>query len=128
MDAAARVQADLRRTTGRPWGCSVDSDLVLMLTDGVITRAWSLEPELEDADWFVDPSAAPEEASAGLDADADELLAFEVAEAMADLGFEWPVCPEHRRVLGSCEGWWYCDGPSPESYHDVAEVGSLPAG
>jgi hypothetical protein len=125
--AATRVEADLRRTTGRPWTCSVDSELVLTITDGVIARIVVLEREVEDEEWFVRPGANPAEVSAGLDADASELVGGEAAEAMTDLGLEWPVCPEHSRVLGSCSGWWYCDGPSPEDYHDVAEVGLLSA-
>jgi hypothetical protein len=64
-----------------------------------------------------------DELGAGLDADADELLATEVAEALRSLGVTWPICAQHRRVMGACEGWWYCEG---EPYHDVAEVGSLP--
>ena len=128
MDAAARVEADLRRTTGRPWTCSVDPGLVLTLTDGVVTRRVLLESEVEDEGWFVQAEADTDEVSAGLDADADEVLAYEVSEAMTDLGVQWPVCQEHRRAMGSCSGWWYCEGESTESYHDIAEVGSLSKG
>jgi len=124
--AAGRVQEDLRRTTAQPWVCSLSADYVLTLTDGVMIRRLVLESEVEDEDWFVNAGTA--DAGAGLDADADELLAYEVAEAMTDLGFEWPVCQEHRRAMGSCSGWWYCEGESSESYHDIAEVGSLSAG
>jgi hypothetical protein len=45
--------------------------------------------------------------------------------ARRNLGATWPACPEHRRVIGACEGWWYCEG---EPYHDVEEVGSLSDG
>jgi hypothetical protein len=120
--AAERVQADLRRTTDRPWSCSIDSAYVFSLTDGVVTERLLLEAEVEDEDWFAPAEATAGEVSAGLEADADELLAIEVAEALRNLGVTWPVCVEHRQVMGACEGWWYCEG---EPYHDVAEVGSL---
>jgi hypothetical protein len=120
--AAERVQADLRRTTGRPWACSVDSEFVLRVTDGVADQRLLLESAVEDEDWFAPSDVTAEELSAGLDADADELLASEVAEALRTLGITWPACVEHRRVMGACEGWWYCEG---DPYHDVAEVGAL---
>ena len=121
--AAERVQADLRRTTSKPWTCSVDGDYTLSVTDGVIDERLLLEAEVEDEDWFLPAGATATEQSAGLDADADELLASEVAEALRGLGITWPTCAEHRRAMGACEGWWYCEGAP---YHDVAEVGSLP--
>ncbi|MBN1093637.1 hypothetical protein JKP75_14380 [Blastococcus sp. TML/M2B] len=120
--AAVRVEADLRRTTGRPWTCSVE-DFALTVTDGVLTRRVELEHEVEEA--FVAPPVEPRDLEADLDADADEVVAYEVSEALTDLGLHWPVCPEHRQVMGSCTGWWYCSG---ETYHDVAEIGSLQAG
>ena len=107
----------------RPWTCSVDSEYVLSVTDGAITARLLLESEVEDEDWYAPAEASTDELGAGLDADADELLATEVAEALRSLGVTWPICAQHRRVMGACEGWWYCEG---EPYHDVAEVGSLP--
>ena len=121
--AAGRVQADLRRTTNRPWTCSVDPDHVLTVTDGEVTERVALEPEVEDESWYLPEGATAAEQDQALDADADEVVAGEVAEALRAQGISWPVCPEHGRVLGNCEGWWYCEG---EPYHDVAEVGSLP--
>ena len=53
------------------------------------------------------------------------MLASEVAEALRVLGITWPTCAQHRRAMGSCEGWWYCEG---EPYHDVAEVGAVGQG
>ena len=123
--AAERVQADLRRTTSRPWTCSVDSDHLLSVTDGVIGERLLLESEVEDEDWFLPAGATATELSAGLDADADEVLASEVAEALRGLGIAWPTCSAHRRVMGACEGWWYCEGVP---HHDVAQVGALEQG
>ena len=122
--AATRVQADLRGTTGKPWTCSVDADYLLQVSDGVASERVLLEAEDEDEDedWFAPPGASPEQLNGGLTADADEAVASETTEALRSPGEEWPVCPEHRRVTGVCEGWWYCEG---EPYHDVAEVGSL---
>jgi hypothetical protein len=102
--------------------CSIDPDYVLCVTDGVVTERLLLESEVEDEGWFAPAEATAEEQNAVLDADADELLASEVAEAPTSLGVTWPVCAEHRRVLDACEGWWYCEG---ERYQDVAEVGCL---
>ncbi len=84
-----------------------------------------LESEVEDEDWVAPSEASPDEVIGGLNADADELVASEAAEVLRSLGETWPVCPQHRRVMGMCEGWWYCEG---EPYHDVAEVGSLTTG
>ena len=121
--AAGRVQADLRRTTDRPWTCSVEPDHVLTVTDGEVTERVALEPAVEDESWYLPEGATAAEQDQGLDADADEVVAGEVAEALRAQGISWPVCPEHGRVLGNCENWWFCEGtPS----HDVAEVGSLP--
>ena len=97
----------------------------MSVTDGVVATRWPLEAEVEDEDWFVPADVTDSESSAGLDADADELLASEVAEALKGLGITWPTCAAHRRVMGACEGWWYCGG---EPYHDVSEVGSLQDG
>jgi hypothetical protein len=121
--AAARVQADLRRTTEKPWVCSVGPDYLLSVTDGVATEHVPLEAEVEDEDWFTPPGATASEQSAGLDADADETLATEVTEVLWTFGVTWPLCPEHCKAMGVCSGWWYCEG---EPYHDLAEVGSLP--
>ena len=121
--AAARVQADLRRTTEKPWVCSVSPDYLLSVTDGVATEQLPLEAEVEDEGWFTPLGATASELNAGLDADADETLATEVTEALWTFGVTWPLCPEHRKVMGVCSGWWYCEG---EPYHDLAEVGSLP--
>jgi hypothetical protein len=121
--AAARVEADLRRTMDKPWACSVDSDYLLSVTDGVVTEHVRLEAEVEDEDWFTPPGMTAAELSGGLDADANETLATEVKEALWVLGVTWPMCPEHRQIMGVCAGWWYCEG---EPYHDVADVGSLP--
>ena len=122
--AAERVQEDLRRTTDRPWTCSVDADYVLSVTDGVGSERLPLEPAVEDENWYAPAGATAAELIAGLDADADELLASEVAEALRCLGVTWPVCAEHRQVMAACEGWWYCEG---DPSHDVAQVGSLAA-
>ncbi|WP_369137231.1 hypothetical protein [Modestobacter versicolor] len=123
--AAARVQADLRRTTGRPWRCSVDAAHLLTVTDGTVTGRVVLDAEVEDEEWFVPAGATPAERDAGLDADADEVVAGEVTAALRDHGVEWPRCPDHHRQLGACSGWWTCEGGAS---HDVAEVGSLQAG
>lgn len=77
--AAERVQEDLRRTTDRPWTCSVDTEYVLSVTDGVVIERLLLAPDVEDEDWFTPGDATAVELSAGLDADAGELLATEVA-------------------------------------------------
>lgn len=123
--SADRVQADLRRTTDRSWTCSVGPDYVLSVTDGEVTERVLLKSEVEDEDWYAPEEASESELDQGLSADADELLATEVAEALRAQDVTWPICPEHRRVMGNCEGWWYCEG---EPYHDVAEVGSLQDG
>ncbi len=122
--AAERVSADLVRTTNRPWTCDVGSDYVLTVSDGVIGERLLLESEVEDEEWFAPVGATAAELDAGLDADADELLSSEVAEALRSLGVEWPVCADHRRAMISCSGSWICNG---EPSHDVAEVGSLQA-
>ncbi len=106
--AAERVQADLRRTTSRPWTCSVDGDYALSVTGGVVHERLLLEAEIEDEDWFLPAGVTAAEQSAGLDADADEMVASEVAEALRVLGITWLICVQHRRVMGACEGWWYC--------------------
>lgn len=49
--AAERVQADLRRTTSRPWTCSADGDYTLTVIDGVVDERLLLEVEVEDEDW-----------------------------------------------------------------------------
>jgi hypothetical protein len=119
------VEADLRRTTGRSWSCSVDGQYVLAVTDGVQTVRVLLESEVEDEEWFVRDGSSAADLDAGLDADADELLASEVVEVLNSLGVAWPLCREHRGTMGACEGWWYCNG---EPYHDVAGVGALEQG
>jgi hypothetical protein len=79
----------------------VDSDLVVTFTDGAVTRRGVLEADVEDEHWFPPPGADPAEVSAGLDVDAEEVLAEAVSDAMIELGLEWPVCPEHRQLMGS---------------------------
>jgi hypothetical protein len=101
------------------------ADYLLSITDGGLSARVQLEREVEDEDWFVRAEATPSELSAGLDADADEAVAYEVTEGLVDVGVTWPVCPDHQRAMGACSGLWYCEG---EPYHDVAEVGSLRAG
>jgi len=102
----------------------VDADYVLHVSDGVASERVLLESEVEDEDWFAPAEATADELDGGLDADADELVASEVAEVLRSLGEVWPICSEHHRLMGMCEGWWYCEG---EPYHDVAVVGSLAA-
>jgi hypothetical protein len=121
--AAERVQADLRRTTDRAWTCALDGDLVLTVSDGVQSGQRVLVAEVEDEDWYAPAGATPAELSAGLDADADEMVATEVVEALRVMGVSWPVCVDHARAMGNCSGWWYCEG---DVQHDVAEAGSLP--
>lgn len=123
--AAARVEADLRRTTGRAWTCSISPDHVLQVSDGVHSERLRLEDEVEDEPWFAPEDASPDELDEGLDADADELVAGELAEFLRSVGVAWPICVDHRRLLGVCSGWWYCEG---EPYHDVAAVGELQTG
>ena len=123
--AAGRVEADLRRTTGRAWTCTVDDALVLTVSDGVRSEQVALVDEVEDEDWYAPAGATSTELAAGLDADADEVVATDVAEVLRVLGTTWPVCALHARAMGNCSGWWYCPG---EPQHDVAEAGSLPEG
>jgi hypothetical protein len=123
--AAGRVQADLRRTTGHPWTCTIDDDLVLTVSDGVRSEQLALVAEVEDEAWYAPAGATPGELGAGLDADADEVVGTEVAEALRALGLSWPVCADHARVLGNCSGAWCCPG---EPQHDIAEAGQLPGG
>lgn len=122
--AAERVQADLRRTTGKAWTCSVDGEYVLHVSDGAESQPVLLDSDVHDEHWFVPEGATPEQVDDGLDADAEELVAQEAAEALRLFDVEWPVCREHDRILGACSGWWYCGG---QTYHDVAAVGSLKA-
>ena len=123
--AVGRVEADLRRTTGRAWNCRLDDGLVLTVSDGVRSEQVVLVDEVEDQDWYAPTGATPAELGAGLDADADEVVATEVAEVLRVLGTTWPVCASHARVMANCSGWWYCPG---DPQHDVAEAGSLPVG
>ena len=53
-------------------------DFDLSNTDGVLAERVPLESDVEDEDWFAPADATAEELSAGLDADAAELLAIEV--------------------------------------------------
>src|SRR3954470_19513938 len=85
--AAARVEADLRRTTQRPWICSVADDYTLYVTDGVISERVLLDADVEDEDWFAPPGASPAEIEAGRAADA----AAQGAGAGADRGAHPPV-------------------------------------
>lgn len=103
----------------------MEANYVLHVSDGVASEQVLLESAVEDEDWYAPSEATPDELDGGLDADADELVASEAAEALRSLGHVWPVCPQHRREMGMCEGWWCCEG---EPYHDVAQVGSLTAG
>ena len=123
--AAERVQSDLRRTMDQAWTCALDDALVLTVSDGVRSEQVLLVDEVEDEDWYAPAGATPAELSAGLDADASEVIASEVTEALRALGTTWPLCAEHVRAMGNCSGWWYCQGEPP---HDVAEAGSLPEG
>ncbi len=100
----------------------MDPDYVLHVSDGALNERVLLESQVDDEDWFVPSDASPDEVNGGLDADADELVASGAAEALRSLGETWAICPQHARVMGMCEGWWYCEG---NPYHGVAPVGSL---
>lgn len=100
-------------------------DYLLRVSTGPRVEQILLESEVEDENWFAPVDATPAELDAGLEADANELLAAEIGEAVRALGIEWPTCPQHGRLMDACSSWWYCAG---EPYHDVAEVGSLPEG
>jgi hypothetical protein len=120
--AAARVQADLRRTTGHPWRLTVSTDLVLTIADDRQIAQVQLDAEVDDVllEGVTSDSLADE-----LDIDADDAVAYQVSEGLIDLGVTWPLCPDHRRAMSVCSGLWFCEG---EPYHDVADVGSLVAG
>ncbi|KQS66544.1 hypothetical protein [Modestobacter sp. Leaf380] len=81
-----------------------------------------LDAEVDEA--LVD-GVSPASMNASLDADADDAVAYEVSEGLADLGVTWPVCPDHQRPMGVCSGLWFCEG---KPYHDLADVGHLEAG
>ena len=125
MAAAGRVQADLRRTTDPAWSCTLDEDLLLTVSDGVRSGQLLVVAEVEDEAWYAPSGATAAELGAGSDADAGGAVATAVAEALGTAGVSWPVCTDHVRAMGNCEGWWYCPG---EPQHDVAETGSLPGG
>lgn len=94
----------------------------LAVSNGVDTEHILLQEDLDDEEWFAPSGASAAEIEEGLDSDADELLATEIAGALNVFGTAWPTCAEHDRVMGACSGLWYCGG---EPYHDVAVVGSL---
>lgn len=122
--AASRAEQDLQRTTGQGWTCAISDGYVLHVTNGAVSEEVLLEENLEDEHWFVPAGASPVDLNDGLDADADELLATEVAEAVRALGVDWPLCAEHHRLMEACSSGWYCNGTP---YHDVAAIGELEA-
>jgi hypothetical protein len=121
--AAALVEADLQRTLGSDWSCSIGDDYVLTVT-GVGSRESSLLHSLvEDEAWYLPTGQTPEQQRAALEVDAEEAVACEVVEVMRVLGQAWPRCTEHGDSLTNCEGEWLCNGPPS---HGIALVGALP--
>lgn len=116
------IEADLRRTTGSPWRCTVNEDCQLTVGLGERRETCGLTVEVEEEDWFVGRAQTPDEVADGLAAEAEEFLAHEVADVLRVLGVTWPVCQEHGRIVSNCCGCWLCDGPPA---HDLGSVGSL---
>jgi len=120
--AVGRVESDLRRTLDPAWSCALDDDWVLTVNDGMRTEVSGLAGDVEDESWYFESDQTPSERAAAQAAEADELVATEVAEILRVLGVGWPVCPQHARLMSNCEGWWLCSGPPS---HDVATAGTL---
>lgn len=119
---AELVAADLRRVLGPTWSCEVSDDWVLTVSDGARAEPSMLDREVEDEEWYVDSSWAPEQQEAALAVDATEVVASEVLEVLRVLGTARLTCPEHGADLGACESVWYCESALG---HDVAFVGCL---
>lgn len=120
--AAARLTADLHRTLGDAWGCSVSKDRTLTLSGPHVLEAVPLEGQIEDEDWYVRPGFSPQEQAEAFDAAAEDLVANAVSEVLSSLGTPWPICSDHGHVAGNCDGSWYCC--SPET-HDLGRLGEL---
>ena len=120
--AAARLTADLHRTLGEAWRCSIAGDRTLTLTGPDVQEAVLLDSQVEDEDWYVRPEFSPQDQAEALNAAADDLVANTVSEVFDSLGTPWPVCPEHEQAAGNCDGSWYC--ASAET-HDLGLLGEL---
>ena len=95
--AAARVQDDLRRTTGRLWSCVVGDDYVMSVTEGRRVEQVLLEAEVEEEEWFLPSGLEASELDGSLDADADEVVGGDTAQVLRVMGIWWPVCGARRR-------------------------------
>jgi hypothetical protein len=120
--SVSRVEADLNRTLGASWTCTIDDQYRLTVAHGDQTEMSLLQSDVEDEQWYVKSDQAREERAAALEADADEAVATEVTEILHVMGIVWPTCPQHSEPLWNCEGWWGCNGPDS---HDIALLGSL---
>lgn len=124
-DAAARLTADLRRTTGDEWQCSVAQRYSVTLTGPHGQAAVRLDREIDDS-WYVRGEFSPSERAEALDRAADALIASAVSSHFDSLGTPWPVCPEHGRAASIGDGSWYCSSDSAR--HDLGRLGALSSG
>lgn len=108
MEAAARVEADLRRTDLDSWRCTVTPDYRVQLADGEQTVSAPLEPDVQDERWYVIPGLSAQEQRIGFELDAAEAVAQSVIDLLGSLGIAWPACPVHETMLGPCTGAWCC--------------------
>jgi hypothetical protein len=97
--AAALVQADLRRTLGSDWSCSIGDDYVLTVAGAGSAESALLDSLVEDEAWYLPAGQTIEQRRAALEVDAEEVVACEVVEVMRVLGQTSPHCSEHGGSL-----------------------------
>lgn len=121
-DAAARLTADLRRTIGDEWQCSVGKQYTVTLTGPDVHEALRLDRRIDES-WYVRAEFSPDRQAEALGWAADDLVASAVSYAFEALGTPWPICSEHGQPASNCDGSWYCS--SDATRHDLGPLGAL---
>lgn len=120
-NAAAALEADLRRNVSNEWTCRVGDDYALLVSEGARTATLLIPVDVDEEAFQEEAFAAPYR-DASLDDDATEAVFDAVVHTMRTWGLTPPQCQVHGLALDPIGGVWFCPSKPP---HDVALLGSL---